>query len=353
MPAESSFMKGILCMALTSSTLLAGPISPGDWLPLPEVPDKLGLAGAFAGVVDGSLVVAGGANFPDKMPWDGGVKQWHDTVWVLDKPEGAWRNGGKLPRPLGYGVCVTTADGLVVAGGSDLQQHHSEVFRLAFKNGAVVTEPLPSLPIALANSCGALVGDELYVVGGNERAGEQECVNRAFTLNLADKSAVWNEIAPIPGKPRFLCAAAAQDGTLYLVGGTTLEPGADGKLNRVYLKEAWSYHPGKGWTRLADMLKPAVAAPSPMPERQGRLLVISGDDGSHWGFQPPVAHPGFTALIQGYDVAANQWNEAGHLPAGRAVLPCVVWRDRIVVVNGEQRPGVRSPQVWSLSADRR
>lgn len=346
-------MKGILCMALLGNTLLAGPIAPGDWRHLPDIPDKLGLAGAFAGVVDGSLIVAGGANFPDKMPWDGGIKQWHDTVWVLDQPEGTWRNAGKLPRPLGYGVNATTSRGLICVAGSDLQQHHREAFRLALKDGAVVTEPLPDLPVAVANCFGALVGSNLYVVGGNERAGELECTNRAFVLNVDQPGATWKEIEPLPGKPRFLCAAAAHGEALYLCGGTTLEAGADGKMNRLYLKETWNYQPGKGWSRKADMPKPAVAAPSPMPELAGKLLVLSGDDGSHWGFQPPVKHPGFPALIQGYDVAANAWSEAGQLPAGRAVLPCVTWQNGIVLINGEQRPGERSPQVWSLSVDRR
>ncbi|MDB6140652.1 MAG: Kelch repeat-containing protein, partial [Verrucomicrobiaceae bacterium] len=288
-----------------------------------------------------------------KMPWDGGIKQWHDTVWVLDKPDGCWRDAGRLPRSLGYGVSATTSHGMVIVGGSDLQQHHAEAFRLSFKEGRVVTQPLPSLPIALANTCGALVGDELYVVGGNERAGELECVSRAFVLNVEMAGAAWKEIEPIPGSPRYLCTAAGHEGVLYICGGTTLEPAAGGKMNRVYLKETWSYRPGKGWNRLTDMLKPAVAAPSPMPLRDGNLLVLGGDDGSHWGFQPPVSHPGFPTLIQGYDVASNRWNDVGRLPAGRAVLPCAVWQHEAVIVNGEQRPGVRSPQVWSLSLDRR
>ena len=339
-------------MTLTSSALLAGPITPRDWQPLPDLPDKLGLAGAFAGVSDGSLIVAGGANFPDKMPWEGGIKQWHDTVWTLDKPAGAWREAGRLPRPLGYGVSVTAPDGVVCAGGSDLHRHHGEAFRLSLKNGKLVTGMLPSLPIALANSCGAVAGGTLYVVGGNERPGEQECVNRAFTLDLGNKTAAWKEIEPLPGKGRFLCAAAEHQGALFILGGTTLQAGADGKMSRVYLKETWSYKPGRGWVRHADMLKPAVAAPTPAPVFQGRLLVLSGDDGSHWGFQPPDKPPGFPGAIQGYDVATDSWSTTGALPAGRAVLPCVQWRQAIVIINGEQRPGVRSPQVWMLRGRR-
>ena len=81
------------------------------WKQLPSLPDPPGVAGSFAGVSGISLIVAGGANFPDKMPWEGGKKVWHDRVWVLDKPDGTWREGSKLPRPLGYGVSVSAPDG--------------------------------------------------------------------------------------------------------------------------------------------------------------------------------------------------------------------------------------------------
>ncbi len=38
-----------------------------------------------------ALLVAGGANFPDRMPWDGGTKVWHDAVYALG-------DRGKAPR---------------------------------------------------------------------------------------------------------------------------------------------------------------------------------------------------------------------------------------------------------------
>ena len=33
-----------------------------------------GVAGVFSGITDQYLIIAGGANFPDKRPWDGGIK---------------------------------------------------------------------------------------------------------------------------------------------------------------------------------------------------------------------------------------------------------------------------------------
>ena len=58
--------------------------APAEWERLPPVPDGEGVAGAFAGVSGGALVVAGGAHFPDRKPWDGGTKRWHDAVYLLD-----------------------------------------------------------------------------------------------------------------------------------------------------------------------------------------------------------------------------------------------------------------------------
>ena len=37
---------------------------------------NVGLAGAYSGIVEDKLLVLGGANFPDKYPWEGGVKTW-------------------------------------------------------------------------------------------------------------------------------------------------------------------------------------------------------------------------------------------------------------------------------------
>ena len=36
------------------------------WEELPELPNTVGLGGAFSGVSHGALIVAGGANFPDE-----------------------------------------------------------------------------------------------------------------------------------------------------------------------------------------------------------------------------------------------------------------------------------------------
>ena len=80
------------------------------WKQLPSVPDPVGFAAPFAGVSVGALVVGGGANFPDAMPWAGGRKVWHDSIFVLPKPDAKWLSGFKLPRAAGAGITVVMGE---------------------------------------------------------------------------------------------------------------------------------------------------------------------------------------------------------------------------------------------------
>ncbi len=318
---------------------------------LPPLPDREGFAGAFAGVTDGSLVVAGGANFPDKKPWENGKKFWYDTVFALEKPTATWKVVGKLPRPLGYGVSVTTRNGIVFIGGSDAEKHHAEVFRLTLRNGQLETQDLPGLPVPVANGAGALLGNTIYVFGGSDEPGDKSALNHLCAFDLDSPHAQWRELEPCPGKPRILPVAAVLDGAFYIAGGAGLEQ-TNGKVARIYLRDAWSYRPDSGWKRLSDLPKPVVAAPTPAPVAGSKFFIIGGDDGSNVGFQPLDKHPGFSKSMLIYDAKSNCWNVAEQVPAPRAVLPTVFWQGGWVMPNGEARPGVRSPEVWSFTPGR-
>ena len=318
------------------------------WSQLPPLPDARGVAGPFAGVSGGALLVAGGANFPDKMPWDGGKKVWHDDVYALTAMDARWQRVGTLPRPLAYGVSVTTEGGVACIGGSDSERHYQDVLLLTFTNGLLAVHSLPSLPLPLANAAGARVGSTIYVAGGSDRPGEQSALNHCYALDLGQKGPAWAAVAPCPGKPRILPVAAAWRGSFYLVGGAALEL-TNGRVARVYLRDAWRYRPGHGWQRLADLPKPCVAGPTPAPSLDAGFLLLGGDDGSRVGFQPLDQHPGFPRTILAYDAKADAWREDGEVPASRVTVPTVYWRGRFVIPGGEVRPGVRSPEVWTLS----
>ena len=334
-------------IALTACSVLP-PNHSLPWSQLPPLPDALGVAGPFAGVSGDTLLVAGGANFPGKMPWAGGKKVWHDEVYALAGKNSHWTLAGKLPRPLAYGVSVTTPLGVVCIGGSDANRHYRDVFLLNFRDGKCSVQSLPSLPLPLANAAGALVGSTIYVAGGSEQPGEQSANNQCFALYLGGENPLWQTVPPCPGKARILPVAASLKNDFYLFGGAALEP-TNGKMARVYLQDAWRYEPKQGWQRLADLPKPCVAGPTPAPEVDESFLLVGGDDGSHVGFQPVEKHPGFAREMLAYNVSTGHWRTNGTVPAPRATLPTVFWQNRFVIPSGEMRPGVRSPEIWTLN----
>lgn len=319
------------------------------WNQLPSLPDPEGFAGLLAGTDHGALMVAGGANFPDKMPWEGGQKVWYDHVYVLESADGVWKDAGKLPRPIGYGVSISTQNGVVCIGGSDASQHFADCFRLQWREGKIITSVLPSLPKTCANFCGAMLGDTLYVAGGLESPTATSTLRTFWSLDLADSTAKWQELDPWPGPARMLATAAVLDKSFFLCSGTDLKPGVDGKPVREYLRDAYRYQPGRGWKKIADLPRSAVASPTPAPVLgHSTFLVVSGDDGTLVDFQPPEAHPGFPKSVLAYDTIADRWGVVGEVPVGHVTTTMVGWGDRFVMPSGEIRPGKRSPSVWSL-----
>jgi len=334
-------------MLLMSASVISAAELTG-WSKLPPLADKEGFASMFAGVSGGALLAAGGANFPDKRPWEGGKKFWYDTVFVLEKPDGQWRVAGKLPRPLGYGVSVTHGGEVVCVGGSDAERHYSDCFRMEWQAGRLSTKPLPSLPLPVANTSGALLGDTLFVAGGIERPDSTNTLKKFYAIDLAAKQPAWRELESWPGPARMLAVAAAQDGAFFLVSGTDLSAGPDGKPVRTYLKDGYRYTPGKGWKRIADLPRFAVAAPSPAPTvGTTQFLVMSGDDAAQLTVKP-TEHKGFPRSVLAYDTRADRWTEVAPAPAPRVTVPTALWNGAWLVVSGEQKPGIRSPEVWSL-----
>ncbi|WP_395740422.1 galactose oxidase [Prosthecobacter sp.] len=330
-------LRPLLCLMYLTSSVSAADF---QWSPLPAIPDERGFAGSFAGVVDGSLMVAGGTHFIDKMPWEGGTKLWYDTLYVLEKPHGAWRVAGKLPKPNGYGVSITTPKGWIILGGGNATEHFREVFWVS-KDAS-----LPPLPKACAFMCGCESDGVIYIAGGIETPTATSAMNTFWSLDLKQPGAQWQELLPCPGKPRILGCMAAVDGVVHLFSGAALHADKDGKPEREWLNDAWAYAAATGWKKLPDMPRVAVAAPNPAPVVGSKIYVIGGDDGANVNFMPKEKHPGFPRSVLALDVKTQTWSQAGEVPFSLVTTNAVPWNGQVVIPGGEARPGVRSPQVW-------
>lgn len=319
-----------------------------DWKPLPPIPDREGFAGSYAGGSKDALLVAGGANFPDKRPWEGGTKIWYDCVFVLERGAAAWREAGKLPAAGGYGVSVQLDDGVLFIGGGDAKRNFSAVWLARWDGRAVSFVAWPALPKPLAMCAGARAGQMVYVAGGLDRPDATVAQRVCFALDLDQREKGWRELPAWPGPERMLATAGASAGEFFLFSGARLVTGADGKPAREWLRDAYRYSPGKGWTRIADLPRVSVATPTPAPLVAGKLLVIGGDDGAQVSVAP-TAHQGFPRDVLAYDPAADLWTRSGEVPFSLVTTTLAVWRGQIVIAGGEQRPGVRSPAVWAAT----
>jgi N-acetylneuraminic acid mutarotase len=315
---------------------------------LAPIPEKFGLAGVFAGTSQGVLIVAGGANFPGQPPWNGGSKVWHDEIYILGRPDGPWRLAGRLPRPLAYGVALSTADGVVCVGGSDFARHFADCFLLSWKKGCAIISPLPPLPTKIANACGAVLGTTVYIAGGTDSPDATKALGNFFALDLSQAKAKWQSLPSWPGPGRMMACAAAHDDAFYLLSGVSLTAGPGGKPQRFYLRDAYRYAPGQGWRRIADLPRAAAAAPSPAPVWGSTIVILGGDDGTKLDFQPAAQHPGFARNAIGYNSTSGRWSILGRVSESRVNLPAVLWQGMIILPSGEVRPGVRSPEVWSF-----
>ncbi|MEC3878988.1 galactose oxidase [Parapedobacter sp. 10938] len=350
-----------------------GTVTHFDWQQLQQLPDAVGFAGAYAGVSNGHLLVAGGANFPEgTRPWSGGVKQWSDQVFVFKADAGEWERAGSLPRPMGYGVSVVWRDSLIIIGGSDRARHYADVFAITYTEGELKTSAWPSLPAPLANTCGALVGDVIYVAGGLSSPIDTTASNGFFALDLSKPAAErrWETLESWPGAPRMLAVAGAMGDGFYLLSGVSLSvnPG-DSLPTRTYLVDAFRYEPQVGWTEIADLPHAVAAAPSPaFTTRNDEVLVFGGDDGR---LAPQAGalkdrHPGFSTDILAYDLATDSWRVDGKLPVDKLANPendpnastwapvtttGVVWNDHYILPMGEVRPGVRTNRVLAVKCE--
>jgi len=338
-----------------------------SWEQTTQVPDSVGFAGAYAGVSNGYLLVAGGANFPEgTRPWSGGKKQWNDIVYALSEKDGVWKEVGKLPRPMGYGVSVTWQDRVIILGGADQSDHYADAYALRYEDGTLITERLPDLPAPNANASGALVEGVIYVAGGLTHPADTTAAPTfwALDLNRPESEWKWSVLESWPGPPRMLGVTGTLDGAFYLMSGVSLHVAEGDSLpRRTYLNDAYRYTPESGWSRIADLPYAVAAAPSPaFTVDAGRFWVFGGDDGSLADSAGTLQdrHPGFRTDILSYDADSDSWHIAGKVftdkkpdPENRpnastwapVTTPLVIWNGQAVLPMGEVRPGVRTNRV--------
>ena len=76
-------------------------------------------------------------------------------------------------------------------------------------------------------------------------------------------------------------------------------------------------------------------------------LSITGGTSLQLGRQHTIHGSGFPREALAYHTITDTWIPLAELPFSLVTTSATTWNNRIIISGGEQRPGVRSPQVWS------
>ena len=315
-----------------------------------------GVSAAFAGMAGGQVIMAGGCNFPDVPAADGGKKRFYDYVVSLenigDTPK--WRHVGHLPSPVAYGVSVTTADGVVCAGGMTPNDAVSDVSRLYMDaRGKLTVEQLPSLPSTVDNASGASVGNCIYIVGGNI---DGVPGNAVFRLDLTDLGSGWVRMPDFPGNPRIqpVCVAlkdsCGSDNICIWGGFAPVTKGCDATLNI----DGLSFDVTSGqWRPLGDApvslgggvavaVSPSKALAIGGVNEEVFLKALKSPEDGYMNHEPEWYRFNKGLLI--YDLVTGQWRKVSEdkrfARAGAMAIPVGTG---VLVTGGELKPGIRTP----------
>lgn len=348
-------MRAILIGAWLLGFLVVGAKAehPLDWTPLAPLPTELGLAGPFTGVHGDTLLVAGGANFPEPV-WENG-KVWHEGIYALDltTKDAEWQRVGELPRKLGYGACVSVPEGVVCIGGNDADNVYADVFLLT---SAGSVSPLPSLPQPLCYSAVAVLGGKIYVAGGTTGLGLETAQNQLWCLDWSKredpKAFRWESLEGWPGPARAFNTLVAQsngrEDCLYLIGGRRVAENGETE----FLGDVYEYTPNRAeepWRKRTSLPKPQAAGTA-AAVGQSHIFTLGGADGSLFAQSGELKdkHPGFPKTSFAYHTITDTWIEAGEMPQNQVTTHAVTWGDRTILASGEVRPRVRTKSVWMI-----
>lgn len=318
-----------------------------SWSRSGDLPVKEGLSHTIAGVSNGALILAGGSNF-DRPIQQGGQKIVYDRIYVAKNENTAeWAEAGRLPAPVANAAVVNLNGGLLVIGGTDGKTASASVFLLRWNATAGQVEidtTFPGLPMALSSPAAARIGNYIYVAGGQDESGAPQ--QRFWRLELAAEGGrQWQALPAWPGVARFGAAMTAQSNgeydCLYLFGGK----GAAG-----YLEDAFSYDTRRNkWKPLAALPRAALYSPA-LPLGQTHVLLFSGSDG-HDADKAIDLEDNYHMPkdVLAYHTITDTWTAFSNMPSGVAGAAAVRWNNKLLLVGGELRPGVRSSQVQAAT----
>ena len=311
---------------------------------LPPIPDAAyakGVSAPFCGYIGDTLVVAGGANFPDKPLLEGGTKKVYADIWAHDGAQ--WLHAGCMKDSVAYGATFQLDNALVFAGGNVNGKTTDKVYKVQLAGGKSLLTELPSLPVPMEQYGWSQYGNNLYLAGTE---GVFCCQIGAWT---------WTRLCALP-EPLVQPVAYATEKGLFLWGGfnpeTLMAPSIGHFLNLETLE--WESAP-----HIPDDGTFVGASGTTLPD--GRLVVVGGvnraiferalrntpEDRIPYLSREPEEYK-FRKSVWLFD--GLRWKELGEVPETALAGPGIAaTASGLLVTGGELKPGVRSPKTFTIA----
>lgn len=329
-----------------------------------------GLAGSFFGKQGDWFILAGGANFPNGKPWEGGVKTFSKEIFVFSENNNKFQvvaTSDNLPTGIAEGAYVSTSTGMLCIGGQTPDRLSNQVLLLNYNGADVTVETYPELPFAIKNAAAAIVGSNVYLVGGQTDKGQS--VNQFLMLDLNSLNKGWQVLPKFPIEISAATMSAQQDGeeiSLFVFGGRAV--GQDNITN--FHSSVYNYKPSKQeWTtknhiRLDENTPIPLSMAVSAPIGASHIALVGGDNGQVFNqvesaiIQKDIAardslwinHTGFNDKTLLYNTVTDTWFELDNTHKTSVAVSSIVSDGKqIYIAGGEIRPGVRTPEITKMS----
>lgn len=348
-------------MAATSAMIISLQACTMNKQTEPEPGFEHGVSACFAGTMpDGSMIMAGGANFPDEDPIaPSAKKKLYKGIYRFDGSQ--WQRAASLPEGIAYGAAVTMPAGIVLIGGTT---ESGPTAKVALLTPSLELEALPDFPGTIDNMAGAATGSKIYVAGGNFDGTPSR---ELFVLDLDQPENGWTDLGAMPGNPRVQPAMAASGGRLYLWGGFAGRH--DGHEPTLEL-DGLRYDPATSeWTEIEG---PRNAQGEPVSTgggvaatlESGTIAVAGGvnkdiflaaliDQAPDY-LNHPVEWYAFNPTVYYYNPLTSQWTAGPTHPAqARAGAAAIARSEDIVLIGGELKPRIRTSETKTVRHEQR
>jgi len=335
---------------------------------------NIGVAGSFSGITDGYLVIAGGANFPNGYPWEGGKKAFSSDIYLYTlqgKKAHEWQvYKNALPRKIAYGASVSISGGILCIGGCNSDSCFTDTYIIFMQKNRPVIKSWIKLPVPLANCSLTKIENQIFVIGGQNTVKDACPTNTFLTIDLAAPEKGWQQLPDFPGKPRAYAVASAvkdkEDNLIFLLGGRYFNQKKEVEI----LNDGYKYDNNtRKWEKLKSKF-PVMGACGCAIDNNWILLAggtdgaylleemylkkeieesVNSDSLNYWTkvlAKSQKSNKGFENIVRYFDWKKDR---IAFIDTVSFAMPLttgiIIYNNDIYIPSGEIRPGVRTPIV--------